>query len=203
VMMPGMSGLEVCQTLKTDEKTCHIPLVILTAKVEDEDQLKGLETGADDYITKPFKIQLLEKRLKNLIQNRKKLRERYSQEIILKPKDIAIVPRDEQFLIRLQLLLDDKLTYPDFNAEYFSREMGMSRMQLHRKIKALTGLSTTEFVRSQRLKAAVVLLTNSDINVSEVGYTVGFNDPSYFIKCFKESYGKTPAVFANEMKSNK
>ncbi len=203
VMMPGMSGIDVCQIIKSDEKTCHIPFVLLTAKVEDEDQLKGLETGADDYITKPFKIQLLESRINNLIENRKKLRERYSQEIILKPKDIAIVPRDEQFLMRLQQLLDDKLTTPEFNAENFSREMGMSRMQLHRKIKALTGLSTTEFVRSQRLKAAVELLTNSDINVSEVGYTVGFNDPSYFIKCFKESYGQTPAVFADKLKSNK
>ncbi|MEM7548595.1 MAG: response regulator [Bacteroidota bacterium] len=195
VMMPVKDGIQLARALKSDERTSHIPIVLLTAKAGNDNVLAGLETGADDYVTKPFNKDVLKTRVRNLVEIRDRLRQRYSQEVILKPKDIAITPVDEKFLERIQKLLDEQLTEPSFNAEKFAREIGMSRMQLHRKLKALLGLTTTEFIRSQRLKMAAYLLETSDINVSEVGYEVGFNDHSYFSKCFKEVYGCTPSQF--------
>ncbi|MGB5460583.1 MAG: helix-turn-helix transcriptional regulator, partial [Eudoraea sp.] len=129
------------------------------------------------------------------IETRKALRNLYSQEVILKAKDIAITPTDEIFLNKVQRLLDEQLSNPDFNAAIFSRNVGMSRMQLHRKLLAYTGLSTTAFIRSQRLKQAIHILQTSDASINEVAYSVGFNTPSYFIKCFKETFAKTPAEY--------
>lgn len=198
VMMPNKNGFELTSQLKQDERTSHIPIILLTAKVEDADKFLGLETGADDYIIKPFKIKGLEARVKNLIASREKLRQRYSQELILRPKDIAITNFDEKFLEKLQVVIDEKLIESSFNVEDFSKALSMSRMQLHRKLKALTGLSATEFIRSQRLKLAADLLKKSDANMSEIGYAVGFNDPSYFTKCFKEAYGCLPSEYASK-----
>ena len=200
IMMPKVTGLELCKHLKQDERTSHVPIILLTAKVEKEDQYKGLTIGADAYITKPFTLKLLETQVDNLVAIRTSLRNRYSQEIILKPKDIAITNLDEQFLKRIQDVLDNKLIESSFTIEEFSKAVGLSRMQLHRKLKALTGLSTSEFIRSQRLKLAAQLLKKSEINVSQVGYSVGFNDHSYFSKCFKEIYHCTPTEYAHKRK---
>jgi YesN/AraC family two-component response regulator len=196
IMMPETDGIELTKQVKNDERTSHIPIILLTAKAGEENELIGLKNKADDYILKPFSPENLRVRVQNLIELRKKLRERYSQEVILRPKDIAISTHDEVFLEKVQILLDEKLTESEFTSEYFSIEIGMSRMQLHRKLKALVGLSTTEFIRSQRLKMATHILLNSDINISEVAYEVGFNDPSYFTKCFKASYGISPGNYA-------
>ena len=198
IMMPGTDGIELCQRLKNDERTSHIPIILLTAKAGDEDQYEGLSSGADAYVTKPFKMRLLETRIEKLIESRKLLRDRYSQEVILKPRDIAITDVDEQFLGRVQDVMEQKLTNSQFNAQEFSETVGMSRMQLHRKLKALTGLSATEFVRSQRLKLAASLLQSSNANVSDIGYQVGFNDPSYFTRCFKEAYGCSPTEYSQK-----
>lgn len=195
IMMPVMDGIGLTKKLKTDERTSHIPIILLTAKAGEENLLIGIETGADDYITKPFNPRILTTKVDKLIAQRKQLQTRYSQEIILKPKDIAITNLDEQFLHKIQTVLDTKLTDSSFNTQGFSDATGMSRMQLHRKLKALTGLSTSEFIRSQRLKLAVTLLEKSDVNISQIGYQVGFNDPSYFTKCFKEAYGCSPSEF--------
>ncbi|NNK17991.1 MAG: response regulator [Maribacter sp.] len=195
VRMPICDGIELCNTLKNDERTSHIPIILLTAHIGEENELEGLRSGADDFITKPFKLRILEKRVENLVSTRRALRNRYSQEMVLKVKDIAITPTDEVFLNKVQLLLDEKLAEPSFNAATFSKMVGMSRMQLHRKLQTYTGLSTTEFIRSQRLKQAVHILKTSDATVNEVAYTVGFNTPSYFIKCFKEAYKKTPSEY--------
>ncbi len=193
IRMPICDGIELCDTLKADERTSHIPIILLTAGVGEEQELRGLQSGADDFVTKPFRLPVLQTRVENLIMTRKALRDRYSQELVLEAKDIAVTPTDEIFLNRLQKVLDEHLSDSEFNARFFSRVVGMSRMQLHRKLQAYTGLSTTEFIRSQRLKQALHILKTSDLSVSEVAYTVGFNTPSYFIKCFKEIYGKTPA----------
>lgn len=201
IMMPIMDGLQLCETLKTDERTSHIPVILLTARAGEEDQYKGLSSGADAYVTKPFKIKMLKTRVTQLISSRKTLRKRYSQEVILRPKDIAISNLDEVFLERVQKVLDSKLLESSFSTEEFSQAVGMSRMQLHRKLKALTGLSATEFVRSQRLKLAADLLRKSDANVSQIGYEVGFNDPSYFAKCFKEAYGVSPTEYSKKPSS--
>jgi signal transduction histidine kinase/DNA-binding response OmpR family regulator len=200
IMMPVKNGIELCNILKVDERTSHIPIILLTAKAGEENELEGIQTGADDYVTKPFNEELLKLRVEKLIESREKLQQRYSQEVILKPKDIAITPVDEQFLERVQKVLDAKLLESSFNIEEFSQSVGMSRMQLHRKLKALTGLSASEFIRSQRLKLAAQLLKKSEINVSQVGYSVGFNDHSYFSKCFKEIYHCTPTDYANKKK---
>lgn len=196
VMMPIKNGIELCNTLKVDERTSHIPIILLTAKAGDENEIEGIKTGADAYVTKPFNENLLKLKVANLLENRKKLQDRFSQEVILKPKDISISSYDEQFLERLQNVLDTKLIESSFSIQEFSEAIGMSRMQLHRKLKALTGLSASAFIRSQRLKLAVELLKNSDVNVSQVGYSVGFNDHAYFSKCFKDLYGCSPTEFS-------
>ncbi len=198
IMMPKVSGLELCKTLKTDERTSHIPIILLTAKAEEQSQYEGLELGADDYILKPFKTKWLQTRVNNLVASRKQLQQRYSQEVILKPKNITISKVDEQFIEKVQMVLDEELTNPDFSAEAFSNKVGMSRMQLHRKLKALTGLTTSEFVRAERLKVAATLLKQRNVQVAEVCYQVGFNSPSYFSKCFKEAYGCLPSEYAQK-----
>ncbi len=196
LMMPNEDGLQFTQKSKTHQTTSHIPIMMLTAKAGDEDKLIGIEIGADAYVTKPFNTEILKARVNNLLDSRKKLQERFSQEVILTPKEISVNSYDEQFLNHLQEVMDTNLVESDFSAENFATALGMSRMQLHRKLKALTGLSTTEFIRSQRLKLAAKLLKKSDINISQVGYAVGFNNHSYFTKCFKEQFGMSPSDFA-------
>ncbi|WP_271770169.1 hybrid sensor histidine kinase/response regulator transcription factor [Aquimarina algiphila] len=196
IMMPKKDGIELTNELKNDERTSHIPIILLTAKAGEENELSGLQIGADEYITKPFNQKILTTKASNLITIRKKLQLRYSQEVILTPKDIAITPIDENFLNKVQKVLDKQLIESSFSVEEFSKAIGMSRMQLHRKLKALTGLTSSEFVRSQRLKLAAQLLQSSDTNISQVGYAVGFNDHSYFTKCFKEMYACTPTEYA-------
>jgi len=195
LMMPKMDGFSFIKQVKEHELTFHIPVILLSAKTEDSDRLKGLETGADAYITKPFNSQVLLGTVSNLLETRRSLQQRFAQEVILIPKDISISSADEKFIERLQTVFDKQLTNPQFTAELFGKEMGVSRMQLHRKLKALTGQSTTEFIRSQRLKLATQLLKENKISISEVGYTVGFNDPSYFTKCFKQEYGTSPSDY--------
>ena len=195
LMMPEEDGLTFTKNCKTNEATSHIPILMLTAKAGDENELIGLETGADAYLTKPFSTEILKATVHNLQESRRRLQERFSQEIVLLPKDIATNSIDEKFLENLQDVMDQKLVESDFNTEAFAQAVGMSRMQLHRKLKALTGLSSTEFIRNQRLKLAAQLLKKSEINVSQVGYTVGFNNHSYFTKCFKEQYGCSPSEY--------
>jgi signal transduction histidine kinase/DNA-binding response OmpR family regulator len=202
IMMPVKDGVTLTNELKNNELTSHIPIVLLTAKAGDKNEIKGLEIGADAYITKPFNSKLLKTKVTNLIDIRRKLQSRYSQEIVLTPKDIAVTNLDEQFLKKVQQVLEHNLVESSFSVGDFSDAVGMSRMQLHRKIKALTGLSTSEFIRSQRLKLAAELLKASDINISQVGYSVGFNNHSYFTKCFKEAYNYTPTDYA-EIHGNK
>jgi signal transduction histidine kinase/DNA-binding response OmpR family regulator len=195
LMMPEIDGIELIKQLKCDEITSHIPIILLTAKAGEENELIGLENEADDYILKPFSSKKLSLRVKNLIGSRKKLREKYNQQLVLKPQELTLGNPDKVFLQKVQKLLDEKLTSNEFTAEYFSKEIGMSRMQLHRKLKALIGLNTTEFIRSQRLKLAFDLIKNGQDNISEVAYAVGFNDPSYFSKCFKDTYQRSPAEY--------
>ena len=195
LMMPEDDGLKLTENCKTHDTTSHIPIIMLTAKAGDENRLEGLETGADAYLTKPFNTKILKQTVNNLLESRKKLQERFSREVILTPKEISIGSYDERFLNALQEVLDNQLVESDFNVEAFAKALGMSRMQLHRKLKALTGQTATEFIRSQRLKLAADLLKKSDANVSEIGYTVGFNNHSHFTKCFKEQFGVAPSEY--------
>ncbi|WP_299398998.1 two-component regulator propeller domain-containing protein [uncultured Gelidibacter sp.] len=198
VMMPVRNGFELCEILKKDEKTSHIPIILLTGKTEESEEIAGLNTGADDYITKPFNPIALQIKVRNIIKNRNKRHKRYQQDNHFKPKEIAVTSADEVFLQKVQQVLDQHLNDPEFNAESFSKHVGMSRMQLHRKMLAYTGLSTSNFIRLQRLKQAASILQSSQYTINEVAYMVGFSTPSYFIKCFKETYGKTPSEYQHQ-----
>ena len=200
VMMPEMDGIELCQTLKNDEKTSHIPIILLTAKSEEGNILKGLEVGADDYMLKPFGIKQLLVRIEKLIELRKNLRIRYSGKTSISPNEIAITSVDEKFLEKIQRIVDQDLGDSNFTVDEFCKKLGMSRMQLHRKLTALTGLSTSAFIRDQRLRMAIQRLGKSGESISEIAYAVGFSSPSYFIKCFKETYGVTPKDFLEKEK---
>lgn len=195
VMMPGMDGFELCQKLKTDERTSHIPVILLTARASDESKLAGLETGADDYLIKPFDAKELQVRVKNLIEQRQRLRKRFSREITLQPRDIAITSADEKFLQRVMEIIEQHLSEPNFDVQIFTKKVGLSRVQLHRKLKALTDQSTTEFIRSIRLKHAANLIKHDHGNIAEIAYAVGFNNLSYFTKCFKKQFGMLPSEY--------
>ena len=195
VMMPGEDGFTFTKHLKEHQLTSHIPVILLTAKTQITSKLEAMGIGADAYITKPFNSQLLKASVENLIENRRRLQQRFAQEVVLMPKDIAISSADEKFLDLLQKVLDKNITDSNFTIEDFGKEMGVSRMQLHRKLKALTGQSASEFLKTQRLKLALKLLKEKKISIAEVGYTVGFNDPSYFTKCFKQEFGRSPSEY--------
>jgi len=195
VMMPKVSGIQLCNTLKEDFKTSHIPIVLLTAKSGDHNEIEGLRTGADAYMTKPFNSEKLKIRIEKLITTRKKLQEFYSKNNALDFHNIKALKTEEQFFKKLQEAVKESIIQSDFTAETLSQLMHMSRMQLHRKLKALIGLTTSEFIRNERLKLAVGLLEKTDYTVSEIAYQTGFNSPSYFIKCFKEVYQSTPSQY--------
>lgn len=197
IMMPVKNGIELCNELKYNELTSHIPIILLTAKVGEENEIKGLRTGADAYITKPFSSEKLILRVEKLIENRKKLQKHFSKDFTMTP-EIEITSTEAEFLKRLKCVMDEHLTNPDFSSEDFAKSMQMSRTQLHRKLKAIVGLSSSEFIRSQRLKLSLNLIKESDATISEIAYQIGFNSPSYFIKCFKEIYGCTPNEYLSK-----
>ena len=198
IMMPKMDGVELCQRIKTDVQTSHIPVILLTAKADIESKLEGLETGADDYLTKPFETKELQARVKNLIDQRRFLRERFRRELILEPEDMPVSSIDERFLKQALDLVYEHLDDPDFNVELFSQKIFMSRRHLNRKLKALTDQTTTGFIRSVRLKRAAQLLGQQSATVSEIAFQVGFQDLSYFTQCFHKEFSKTPTVYMND-----
>lgn len=193
VMMPVKSGIDLCNELKFNEQTSHIPIILLTAKAGDNNEIEGLQSGADDYITKPFNPNILKLKIQNLLHSREKLKELYSNTFNLSP-ELFVTSTEQDFLQRLEKITKEHITDPALTSEEFSRLMGMSRSQLHKKLHAVLGVSTSEFIRSQRLKMAKELL-KSKRNVAEISYLVGFNTPSYFSKCFKETFGCTPVEF--------
>lgn len=198
VMMPKMDGVELCEKLKKDQRTSHIPVILLTAKADKESKLVGLKIGADDYLAKPFDSDELLILLKNRIEQRQILRERFSKEITLQPKDITITSADEQFLQQALDIVEQHMGDFNFNVQMLREEMGVGRMQLQRKIKALTNQSPVEFIRVLRLKRAAQLISQRKDNVSQIAYEVGFNNLSYFAKCFKEHFGQSPSEYTSQ-----
>ena len=198
VMMPGLTGYEVCQQLKTDERTNHIPVVLLTAKSTAEDKLLGLETGADSYLAKPFNPRELRAQVRNLLDLRHRLRALYvnSEVAAIDVHGAAIAGRpslDQAFLQRVRAAVEHHLDDGEFSVESLSTEVGMSRTQLHRKLKALTGQAASDFIRSTRLHRAHALLQAQVATVSEVAYQVGFNNPAHFSTSFSKQFGYTPS----------
>jgi DNA-binding response OmpR family regulator len=195
LVMPEMGGTELCEKLKKDERTSHIPVIILTGKTGLKDKLKGLETGADAYLTKPFSITELKVRIKKLIEQRQKLRERFTRNLNIEPKDIAVTSADERFLTHALEIIEENMGNSEFEVTQFQETMMMSRTQLFRKIKALTNQTPGDFIRTIRLKRAARLIEQNFGNVAQICYEVGFNNPSYFAKCFKDLYGKLPSEY--------
>lgn len=197
IMMPKANGIQLCNTLKEDVKTSHIPIVLLTAKSGDRNEIQGLKSGADAYVTKPFNVEKLKIRVQQIVANRQALHKYYSKNNALDFHGLKVSNTDDQFFQKLKEVVKENVLQTDFTAQDLSNLMLMSRMQLHRKLKSLTGLSTTEFIKKERMKVAVTLLEKSDNTVSEIAYQTGFNTASYFIRCFKAIYNCTPAEFAS------
>ena len=196
LMMPKMDGIELCKKIKTDVHTSHIPVIMLTAKAGIENKIEGLETGADDYLTKPFDGKELLIRSKNLIEQRQKLRELYgNKEIQVDPRKVTATSIDQKFLEQVLELLETNFSDPEFGVPHMQDALAMSKSQLHRKLKALTNEAPGELLRNFRLKRAAQLLSQKADSVTQIAYKVGFNNLSYFAKCFKELYGVAPSGY--------
>lgn len=193
VMMPVMDGLECCRKLKTELQTSHIPVMLLTACSLDEQRIQGFECGADSYISKPFNSKLLLVRLRNLMDNHKRLKQFFGDKTTLSKESVSDV--DKGFVDRFMELIEENLADSELSVEDLGSKMGLSRVQLYRKIKALTNYSPNELVRIARLKKAASLLASSEKTISEITYEVGFTSPSYFTKCYKEYFGESPTDF--------
>jgi CheY-like chemotaxis protein/AraC-like DNA-binding protein/two-component sensor histidine kinase len=194
IMMPKMDGNELTRRIKNDERTSHIPVILLTAKSELESKIEGLETGADDYFTKPFDTKELQIRIKNLINIRKNLQEKYSnQELYWKQDRKKLSPLDEKFISRVNEIIEKHLSEDKFSIEEFNDEIGMSKTQIYRKLKALTGKSPSRYIRSFRLQKARCMIKEKQGTISEIAYSVGFSSPQYFTRCFKEEFGILPS----------
>ena len=199
VMMPVMDGLEFTQNLKTHTATSHIPVIMLTAKNLEEHRAEGYEHGADSYITKPFHSKVLLARIENLLKQRKLLKHLFqgSQEAEQEIADSHLEDRDKQFLKQLHAIILKNLSDSEFGVEDIGKQIGLSRVQLYRKVKAMTGSSVVDLLRKARLAKAKRLLESRSMSVSEVAYDVGFSAPSYFTKCFKDEYGMLPGDVGN------
>ena len=192
VMMAGMDGLECCKRLKDDSLTCHIPVILLTAKTLDEHRAEGYAYGADAYLTKPFNGNVLKARIKNLITNRKLMKIVFGNDAQQEPIEAVAQSAESQFVEKFRTIIQGNLGNSDLNVETISHEMGISRAQLYRKIKSITGISPNDIIREARMKRADRLLETTDKSVSEIAYEVGFSSPSYFTKCYREFFGRTP-----------
>jgi DNA-binding response OmpR family regulator len=201
VMMPQLDGFQVCERLKTNEKTSHVPVILLTAKAGEESKLAGLETGADDYLIKPFNSRELQLRVHNLIEQRRKLRERFRGTVILKPSEMAVTSTDEVFLNKVLAVVEKHLDEEEFSVETLGQEVGMSRSQIHRKLRALTNQPPILFIRSIRLQRAADLLRQNAGSIAEIAYQVGFSSQAYFTKCFHEQFGVSPKEFRSKAES--
>ena len=199
IIMPEMSGTELCQAIKTDFETCHIPVVLLTAKTDIEHNLEGLRMGADDYITKPFNINILLSRCNNLVNNRIMLQEKFSK---LPQENVQILTNnvmDQKFMNKVLEIIEQEMENGNFNVDMLTTRMSISRTKLFSKLKAITGQTPADFIMTLRLKRAAFLLKNNmELNIMEISDQVGFNVPKYFSKCFKERYHVTPQAYRKE-----
>ena len=195
VMMPKKDGIELCHELKNNIQTSHVPVIILSARSSVESRIEGLKTGADAYVPKPFNPDLLEAYIENLLQSREKLKEIFVGNSIVLPSDITSTSVDEKFVGKAMDVVKANMADETFSVEDLGQELNMSRSNLHRKMKALTGKSTTDFIRTIRLKEAAGILVSTDDQVSEIAYKVGFNSSSYFIKSFKKEFNMSPGQY--------
>jgi len=195
VMMPEMSGSEMCKKIKTDLRTSHIPVILLTALTTDENKIDGFQTGADDYITKPFNVNVLLARINNILENRTELKRKFKNTEITHPDEEQVTSTDNVFLKKLKSVLEENYNNSQFNVEELSREIGLSSRHLLHKIKTLVGMSPVEYIRVFRLQKAAQLLLGKKGSISEIAYETGFSDPGYFGKCFARHYGMSASDY--------
>ncbi|HKJ80329.1 MAG TPA: response regulator, partial [Prolixibacteraceae bacterium] len=194
VMMPNMDGIELCDKIKSNIDTSHIPFILLTAKVDRETKYDGIKTGADDYIPKPFEMEYLSIRIKNLLESREKLRKKFQKSNVLEPSAVTVTSVDEKFLSALMETINEGISDSDFSINTLESKMAMSHAKFYRKIKSLTGQSGQELLQNMRMKRAHQILSEKkELRIAEVAYMVGFTNPKYFSKCFKETYGFAPS----------
>lgn len=198
VMMPEMNGIDFCEKVKNDRRSSHIPVILLTAKSAEDQKVEGFSVGADDYVGKPFNFEILESRIKNLIAQRETLKKSFLKRAEIEPEKIKISSVDEKLMKSAIKVVEDNIANPEFSVEELSRELGMSRVHLYKKLLALTGKSPIEFIRIIRLKRALQLLKESQMTVAEVAYEVGFNNPKYFSKYFKMEFNILPSQYVNQ-----
>lgn len=200
ISMPSMDGIELCRKLKADKRTNHIPVILLTALTGEAEQLKGLETGANDYITKPFNFELLHSKINNLLLLKDTLKDTYTRKIDITSPPGSTQPENEKLLRNLRQYLEENISDTQFSVDSLSRQLGMSRSTLYHKLFELTGQTPVEYVRSVKLEKAAALLQNSDLNVSQIAYSVGFATPKYFAKTFKAKYNMLPSEYIIKMR---
>jgi DNA-binding response OmpR family regulator len=198
ILMASQNGLELCKTLKSDVKTSHIPIILLTAKASVDEQIIGIEAGADIYITKPFNYRYLLTHIRNIVASRRKLYALFSKDVYLLPAKAATNEIDQAFLQRIIDHIVAHIQDAQLSVDSVAEVFNLSRVQVYRKIKALTGKSAVELIRSVRLKQALKLMETKKYTLAEIAYQTGFNSPSYFTRSFKEEYGKAPSAFLEE-----
>jgi len=195
VIMPKMDGYELCEKIKENSKTCHIPIILLTANNAPNHIISGYSKGADAYITKPFDMSIIKAQIYRLIKNRELIREKYLTHNFMVEVSTSNMSRDDEFIVNLRTLLENNLSESDFNVKKLSTDLNISTTHLYRKLKTLTGLSPVEFIRMFKLQKACELLANSNLSIKEIGYSLGFNNLSYFVKCFREQFNVTPSAY--------
>lgn len=205
IMMPEMDGLTLCRKIKQNVNLNHIPVILLTAKTREEDNLEGLNTGADAYIMKPFNIEILQKTVENLINTRQQLRKVFTgqQNLENKVQKLEVKSPDEKLMERIMKVINENIGNPNLTIETITTEVGISRVHLHRKLKELTNQTTRDFIRNIRLKEAARLLSEKQHTISEIAMLTGFTDPNNFSTTFKELYGMPPSMYMKEQLSKK
>lgn len=196
--MPEMDGLELCSTIKNDIRYSHIPIILLTAKASEEHQLEGLSVGADDYITKPFNMEVLKLRINKIIEMNVKRQEIFNQDIKIEPSRITITPLDQQLVEKAIQIVEDNISETEFSVEELASSLNISRSYFYKKMIKITGKKPIEFIRTIRMKRAQQLLTESQMQVSEIAYTLGYNSPKIFSKHFKEEFNISPSEFIRQ-----
>ena len=204
VNMPGMDGFHMVRKIKNNPNTTHIPVILLTTRTETSDRIEGLDNGADAYLAKPFYLSELESTIDSLLKNRKRIQGKFSgsyQED--KIKSIEMKSDNEVLMERIMRVINENLDNPDLKVEKLSLEVGLSRAQLHRKMKEMTGISTGEFIRNIRLKKAAELLAERKVNISQITYIVGFSSHTHFSTAFRKFYGVSPTEYINNLGKSK
>jgi DNA-binding response OmpR family regulator len=196
VSMPEMNGIDLCRKIKADKRTAHLPVILLTALTTEDEQLMGLETGANDYMTKPFNFEILLSKIRNLLQQQALSKKTYQKQVQFKPLEAEIESVDDKFIRQLSFHIEKHLSDSNYTVDQLSADMNMSRVGLYKKVLPLTGKSPVEYIRSYRLLKSKPLLLKSQMTIAEVAYEVGFSNPKHFSKYFKQEFNMLPSAYA-------